>query len=225
MRAIFREADEELLERELEDGAPIEPRWFAPIVPWILVNGACGIGVGHATDIPPFSFEEVCARVRLVLSSSGFLEEPREETALHVLRSTEPLKPYIRGFKGSLEPKTVTETREDGSVETKVKGYTIRGIVSEEGRTDKIRRVLHVTELPIELSIDGFKAHLDELKLGLKRSEAVKKKRVKWAKQKGKEELLNDGGTEEREAPLVYEYWDEVLHAMCYVKHLLSHCS
>ena len=36
-----------------DDGTPVEPEWYAPILPMLLVNGARGIGTGYSTSIPP----------------------------------------------------------------------------------------------------------------------------------------------------------------------------
>ena len=43
--------DFELLEYRSEEGYKIEPYYFLPIIPMILVNGCSGIAVGHATEI------------------------------------------------------------------------------------------------------------------------------------------------------------------------------
>jgi DNA topoisomerase-2 len=36
-----------------DDGLPVEPEWYAPVIPMLLVNGARGIGTGYSTYIPP----------------------------------------------------------------------------------------------------------------------------------------------------------------------------
>lgn len=36
-----------------DDGVPVEPEWYAPVLPMLLVNGARGIGTGYSTYIPP----------------------------------------------------------------------------------------------------------------------------------------------------------------------------
>ena len=35
-----------------DDGQSVEPEWYAPIIPMVLVNGAEGIGTGWSTQIP-----------------------------------------------------------------------------------------------------------------------------------------------------------------------------
>lgn len=38
-----------------EEGMSIEPEYYAPIIPMVLVNGAEGIGTGWSTMIPQYS--------------------------------------------------------------------------------------------------------------------------------------------------------------------------
>ena len=35
-----------------EEGATIEPEWYIPILPLVLINGSEGIGTGFSTKIP-----------------------------------------------------------------------------------------------------------------------------------------------------------------------------
>ncbi|KAL7594464.1 hypothetical protein Lser_V15G29666 [Lactuca serriola] len=43
---LFNKADELLLNYLSEDGQSIEPTWYLPIIPMVLVNGSVGIGTG-----------------------------------------------------------------------------------------------------------------------------------------------------------------------------------
>lgn len=45
-RAIFHPADDGLLNYLEEEGMSIEPEYFLPTVPMVLINGADGIGTG-----------------------------------------------------------------------------------------------------------------------------------------------------------------------------------
>jgi DNA topoisomerase-2 len=50
-RLIYRKEDDPILEYLEDDGFPVEPRFYVPIIPMILVNGGKGIGTGFSTDI------------------------------------------------------------------------------------------------------------------------------------------------------------------------------
>ena len=50
-RAIFPAADDNILQYLDDDGLMVEPIFYAPIIPMVLVNGSKGIGTGFSTDI------------------------------------------------------------------------------------------------------------------------------------------------------------------------------
>ena len=50
-RKVFRPNDDALLNYLDEDGKKIEPEWYMPVIPMILVNGADGIGTGNSLHI------------------------------------------------------------------------------------------------------------------------------------------------------------------------------
>jgi DNA topoisomerase-2 len=57
-RKVLPPHDERLLTYNLDDGVKIEPEWYVPVVPMLLVNGAEGIGTGKSLpplDSRPFS--------------------------------------------------------------------------------------------------------------------------------------------------------------------------
>lgn len=52
---IFRKEDERILNYLYEDTDQIEPEYYLPIIPMLLVNGTSGIGTGWSTDIPKYN--------------------------------------------------------------------------------------------------------------------------------------------------------------------------
>ena len=88
VRKIIREEDFEILKYRDDDGLPVEPEWYAPVLPMILVNGARGIGTGYSTYIPQCD-PKVIKRMLLNKLKNG--------TEL----DTEKLVPYFEGFKGT----------------------------------------------------------------------------------------------------------------------------
>ncbi|KAK6343214.1 DNA topoisomerase 2 [Orbilia blumenaviensis] len=83
-RALFPASDDAILEYNYEDGDKIEPNWYAPVLPLILMNGSDGIGTGWSSSIPNYNPEEVAMNIRRLLD-----DEPLE-----------PMQPWYRGFKG-----------------------------------------------------------------------------------------------------------------------------
>jgi len=89
IRKIVREEDFEILKYRDDDGLPVEPEWYAPVLPMLLVNGARGIGTGYSTNIPPCDPKVI--KKKLI----------SKMTAGHPLRNDPQLVPYFEGFKGT----------------------------------------------------------------------------------------------------------------------------
>lgn len=58
-RLIFHPSDDPLLKYLKDDNQRIEPEWYLPIIPMMLVNGADGIGTGWMTRIPNHNPREI----------------------------------------------------------------------------------------------------------------------------------------------------------------------
>ncbi|CAE7303561.1 TOP2 [Symbiodinium natans] len=85
-RCFFPAEDDPVLEYQSEEGQRIEPRWYCPVIPLVLVNGAEGIGVGWSTAVPNYNPRDLIANVRRHLRG-----EPLE-----------PMTPWYRGFRGAI---------------------------------------------------------------------------------------------------------------------------
>ena len=64
---IFNELDDPVLNYILEDNQRVEPDWYCPILPMVLVNGAEGIGTGWSTKIPNYNPREIVDNIRRLL--------------------------------------------------------------------------------------------------------------------------------------------------------------
>jgi DNA topoisomerase-2 len=71
-----------------DDGLQVEPEWYAPILPMLLVNGCRGIGTGYSTFVPSFNPTEL---------KNAILEWLRSGTGLQ-----REFAPWTRGFKGKI---------------------------------------------------------------------------------------------------------------------------
>ena len=89
---IFMSVDYPILEQQLDDGLPIEPENYAPIIPMILVNGAKGIGTGFSTTIPPFNPKDIMNNIKNKLKKEKY----------------EPMAPWYQGFEGNVVKKDDT---------------------------------------------------------------------------------------------------------------------
>lgn len=133
-RAIFPEADDSLLDYLEDDGQSIEPSFYLPVIPLVLVNGADGIGTGWSTSIPNYNASDVIANVRRHLADEPIVE----------------MHPWYRGFRGTVElcgDSTVT------SKKYKVKGKFER---KDDG-------TLVITELPLRTWTGDYKEFIESL--------------------------------------------------------------
>ena len=69
---IFNPVDFPILNQQDDDGLPIEPEFYGPIIPMILVNGAQGIGTGFSTKIPPYNPREIIANLKNIINEKDF---------------------------------------------------------------------------------------------------------------------------------------------------------
>jgi len=64
---VFNVHDDALLRHMKDDNLKIEPFWYMPILPMVLVNGAEGIGTGWSTKIPNYDIREIIGNLKLML--------------------------------------------------------------------------------------------------------------------------------------------------------------
>ena len=88
-RNIFIKEDDNILSYLNDDGFPVEPIYYAPIVPMILVNGSKGIGTGFSTEILPYNVKDIINYLKSKLNN----------------KPTEHVKfiPYYEDFEGVIE--------------------------------------------------------------------------------------------------------------------------
>ena len=75
----------------MDDNKQVEPKYYAPVIPMVLVNGAAGIGTGWSTTIPQFNPLELIEYLKNALQN-GHLNEQHDK-----------LTPFYRGHTGTIE--------------------------------------------------------------------------------------------------------------------------
>jgi DNA topoisomerase-2 len=102
-RCIYREEDDAILDYLEDDGFKVEPRFYVPIIPMILVNGGKGIGTGFSTEILSYNINSIIEYLKKKLTQSEVSKE---------------FIPYYKGFNGSID--------ENGEKKYIVKGVYIK---------------------------------------------------------------------------------------------------
>ncbi|GJT70338.1 DNA topoisomerase 2 [Tanacetum coccineum] len=72
-RYIFHKADELLLNYLNDNGQSIEPAWFIPIVPMVLVNGSEGTGTGWSSFVPNYNPRDIIANLIRLLNGKAMV--------------------------------------------------------------------------------------------------------------------------------------------------------
>lgn len=137
-RTIYRKEDDPILEYLEDEGQMIEPKYFVPILPMLLVNGCQGIGTGYSCNIPAFNPLDLVHWIK---------EWLRDRNAV----SADSLKPWYDWFKGEIEPD-----------DKNTKKFLFKGQLSKEDQN-----VYRITELPVGVATDDYKAFLDKLRTGV----------------------------------------------------------
>ena len=86
---IFDSRDNILLDYNSDDGTLVEPHYYLPIIPMILVNGATGIGTGFSTNIPKFNPKDIINNLIRLMNGTAIKK----------------LTPWYRNFKGRVYSK------------------------------------------------------------------------------------------------------------------------
>ena len=86
---LFNTDDFPLLDYLEDDGVPIEPKFYVPTLPLLLINGSQGIGTGFSTNIPCFNPEDLKDRLIKLANNDD--------------ADIEPLTPWYQNFTGKIE--------------------------------------------------------------------------------------------------------------------------
>ncbi|KAM9891652.1 hypothetical protein OXX69_012244, partial [Metschnikowia pulcherrima] len=156
-RKVFNPLDDALYEYIQDDEQTVEPEWYLPVIPMLLVNGAEGIGTGWSTNIPSFNPVDLVNNIRKLMEGHELDE----------------LVPWYRGWEGEIErigpgkykAKGLIEQIDEKTVEiseipiktwtNNVKEFLLDAIENdktawikdmEEQHTSKIRFVVKLTE-------------------------------------------------------------------------------
>jgi DNA topoisomerase-2 len=135
--AMFKKDDAGILKHIDDDGEIVEPEFYQPSVPLLVINGALGIGTGFSTNIPPHNPSDVLSLLR---------------DRLHLRRATLAglvLQPWWYGFTGTIH-RTADST------------WQTKGLAT----WDDAKHTITITELPVGTWTKEYKGYLDTLCTG-----------------------------------------------------------
>jgi len=107
-RKLFDPKDDEVLTYLSDDGKQIEPDFFVPVLPNVLINGTEGIGTGFSSFVPPYNPIQIAKNIKNCIDG----------------KPLEKMIPWFRGFKG-----TITQDPDDD------KSWDMKGLYAKHGST------------------------------------------------------------------------------------------
>jgi len=132
-RHLFNQNDSPLMDYIFEEGQKIEPKWYLPIIPMILVNGCEGIGTGWRSQLPCFNPHEIIRSLKSKLKGNNFI----------------PLEPWYKGYQGDIKENEQNKGH-----------YIVTGKYHWDENNPK--KVI-ITEIPIKKWTEDYKYFLQEL--------------------------------------------------------------
>jgi DNA topoisomerase-2 len=151
-KLIFKEEDNDILTYQKDDGQQIEPEYYIPVIPMVLVNGGIGIGTGYSTNIPqynPTEIIDICKNICNMVKISNTEVKTKEDLnsiydTIQLLDITD-LVPHYLGFKG-----TIVKAEKNSYISTGVYKW-----INDE--------TLEITELPIGTWTEDYKDFLENM--------------------------------------------------------------
>jgi DNA topoisomerase-2 len=142
-RFIFRAEDDAVLTYLDDDGQSVEPIFYVPIIPMVLVNGVKGIGTGFSTDIMCYNPQQIIDYIKYKLTPASAPASASAPT----------INPFYKNFKGTIQ--RIVDA--SNSVSTAAK-YLIKGCY-----TILDDKKIRITELPVGTWTDDYKKFIEQL--------------------------------------------------------------
>lgn len=134
---LFIKEDRETLHHQVFEGESIEPRYFVPTLPMLLINGNRGVSSGFSQLIQPRNVKDILEILALRLSGKSNNFEAIDSKSL-----------YVEGFNGYIYRDTET--------------HGFRWIIEGSFEIGKGKVIIH--ELPLGTTLKDYLDVLDELK-------------------------------------------------------------
>jgi DNA gyrase subunit A len=159
------------------DGTKTEPVVLPARIPNLLVNGATGIAVGMATNIPPHNLGEVCTALIKLLDNEDigiaqlcrYIKGPDFPTGGQILNSSEELKALYRTGSGSVRLRGTwdigPETRSTKTIYIDSVPYT----VNKSQLVERIADVVMARKLPQLLDVKDLSTEDVRIALEMKK--------------------------------------------------------
>ena len=131
---IIKKEDEDILAKQYFEGNEIEPKFYLPSLPMLLINGSTGVATGFKQKVLPRDPKEITKYLKARLSGK-------------ITKKKFTNVPYFKGFNGY-----VTAGEKDGQ-------WKICGTFTRTNST-----TVEITEIPVGIELQTYIKILDKLK-------------------------------------------------------------
>lgn len=143
---LFNPTDDCLLKQRQDDGDLVEPYYYVPTIPLLLINGCIGIGTGWMCNTPQFSPKDVIQACTMWMNLYDESDEEKKRVICKDLDTfIQNMKPWYRGFNGTIE--------KINNVDTK---FITKGVYTQT------KNKIKITELPIGLWNSKFQKMFED---------------------------------------------------------------
>lgn len=130
---IFKKEDVPILIEQIFEGDVIEPKFYVPILPMLLINGSVGLTTGFTQKILQRNPKDIIKYIRAKLDGKQVLPK---------------LVPWFNGFTGDVD-----ENKEKGEGSWLIKGKYTKTSSNE----------IEITEIPVDYNLEDYTEVLDKL--------------------------------------------------------------
>ena len=132
---IFKKEDDDILIQQVFEGDKIEPKFYVPTIPLLLINGSTGLATGFAAKILPRNVENIIAYIKAYLNDESL--------------NLSYLEPRVNGFKGDI---IVNKNNPEKGV-----------IIGKAKIINSQKKYVEITELPLTYNLRSYLDFLDKL--------------------------------------------------------------
>jgi len=144
-RTLYPKEDDILLASIIDDGDSVEPTYYVPILPNILINGCtAGIGTGWSCQVPQYNPIDLISCVKIWLKKKTIMEDS-DEGRISLLPE---LIPWYQNYTGPIK---------------KVNDQKFESFGMFEKTKQRQQTIVKITELPIGCWTEKFKESLEDL--------------------------------------------------------------
>lgn len=164
-RYIFPEIDDKILTYLDDDGLLVEPIYYVPIIPMILVNGTKGIGTGFSTDIMCYNPIDIInyLKNKLLNNNDNIIIEPYYKGFTGKIIKKDDKKYLIKGIYNVFDENTINVIELPIGLSTQNFKEYLEKLLNDKDKSYIKSYIDYSTDIKVEFNITFIDKMLDHL--------------------------------------------------------------